>query len=203
MRLLLTTQNAGLVLWFSQIRLQIPLARSLTAATPFQSRPVTRNCSVLIRVIRGFKMRFFGVQMNSMSTHDASCLPVLTTRLTGLPPVNMPCVKPSSATPVQRFVRCFGIVQRIGTLEHAISLHVRAASAASLNQSNPDVFVQQKKLHKPALDSTLGVLCDQRNLVFIRESSVHIRGPYHPFRQMEIARIVERIIRFVSVDGGC
>ncbi len=40
----------------------------LTPATRWNNRPVTRNSSVLIRVIRGFKMRFIGVQMNSMST---------------------------------------------------------------------------------------------------------------------------------------
>jgi hypothetical protein len=111
LRLLSTPQNAGLVLWFSQMRLQIPLAKSRTAATPFQSRPVTRNCSVLIRVIRGFKMRFVGVQMNSMSTHDASCLPVLTTKISRLPQLIFQCVRSPSATRLHLIVRflCYDV----------------------------------------------------------------------------------------------
>ena len=39
--------------------------------------------------------------------HDGNTHCQITTRLTGLPPVNLPCVKPYSATPVQPFVRPF------------------------------------------------------------------------------------------------
>ncbi len=58
------------------------------AATSCHCRPVTRNSSVLIRVIRGFKMRFISVRTNSMSTREASCLQVLTAAVTGPPPRN-------------------------------------------------------------------------------------------------------------------
>lgn len=37
------------------------------------SAPVTRDSSVLVRVIRGLKMRFISVQTNSMPTREGSC----------------------------------------------------------------------------------------------------------------------------------
>ncbi len=48
------------------------------------NRPVTRNSFVLNRVLRGLKMRFIGVQTNSISTREALSLPVLTLAITRL-----------------------------------------------------------------------------------------------------------------------
>ncbi len=50
------------------------LRTSHPATTSCPNRPVTLNSSVLIRVIRGFKMRFIGVQTNSMPVREASYL---------------------------------------------------------------------------------------------------------------------------------
>ncbi len=63
------------------------------AATSCPNRPVARNSSVLIRVIRGSKMRFIGVQTNLMSTREASSLPLLTLKFTGPPPKRPPLSK--------------------------------------------------------------------------------------------------------------
>jgi hypothetical protein len=85
---LLRTQD--LLLCFGQVRPRIPLAKSLTAATSFQSGPVTRSSSVLIRVIRGFRMRFVPRQEANACTTNPFCLQVLTTSITGLRSVMLP-----------------------------------------------------------------------------------------------------------------